>query len=211
MKLTFWLCLLLIAYAYFGYAIYLWIYVRLYKRPILQKPITPSVSIVIAAHNEEKNLPVKLENLRRLDYPGDLIQIVIASDGSTDSTPEILREQGSPVIPVILDAAHGKASALNEAVKHATGDVLVFLDTRQIIAPNAISELVACFADPEIGAVSGELVLETATGIPSENALGIYWTIEKIVRKLESASGSVVGVTGAIYAIRRDLYTNIPP
>jgi len=210
MKLTFWLCLLLIAYAYFGYAIYLWIYVRLYKRPILQKPITPSVSIVIAAHNEEKNLPVKLENLRRLDYPGDLIQIVIASDGSTDRTAQILREQGSPIIAVILDTAHGKASALNEAVKRATGDVLVFLDTRQIIAPNAISELVACFADPEIGAVSGELVLETAAGIPSENALGIYWTIEKIVRKLESASGSVVGVTGAIYSIRRGLYTTIP-
>jgi cellulose synthase/poly-beta-1,6-N-acetylglucosamine synthase-like glycosyltransferase len=210
MKLTFWFCLMLIAYAYFGYAIWLWFYARLYRRPILHKPVTPSVSIVIAAHNEEKALPAKLANLRNLDYPGDLIQIVIASDGSTDRTAEILREQAPPVIPVILDTAHGKASALNEAVKHATGDMLVFLDTRQIVDPNAISELAAYFADPTIGAVSGELLLETVAGTSSENALGIYWTIEKNVRKLESASGSVVGVTGAIYAIRRELYTNIP-
>ena len=75
---------------------------------------------------------------------------------------------------------------------------------------NAVSELVACFADPDVGAVSGELLLETAPGLPSANALGIYWKIEKAVRKLESASGSVVGVTGAIYAIRRELYTEIP-
>jgi biofilm PGA synthesis N-glycosyltransferase PgaC len=210
MKILFWLCLALTAYAYLGYAIWLWLSVHLLKLPVLQKPITPSVSIVIAAHNEETNLPIKLENIRLLDYPQDLLQVVIASDGSTDRTAEILREQASHVLPVILDDSQGKAAALNQAVKHATGEVLIFLDTRQTIDPNAISELVSCFADPAVGAVSGELLLEVAPGVSSESALGIYWKIEKIVRKLESASGSVVGVTGALYAIRRELYTEIP-
>jgi len=211
MKLLFWLCLALVAYAYFGYAIWLWIQVRLRKRPILQRSITPDVSIIIAARNEEANLPAKLENLRLLDYPRDRIQIVIVSDGSTDRTASILREQSSHLVPLILNESNGKAYALNEAVKGATGEILVFLDARQFIDPDAVSELVSCFADPAVGAVSGELLLETNSGAPVSDALGIYWKIEKAVRKLESASGSVVGVTGAIYAMRRELYTAIPP
>jgi poly-beta-1,6-N-acetyl-D-glucosamine synthase len=210
MKLTFWLCFALISYAYFGYAVWLWLCVRLRQRPVPKKYSAPNVSIIIAVRNEEANLPTKLENLRLLNYPPDRLQIVIASDGSTDRTADILRQRTSDVVPVILEQSNGKGCALNEAVKLAQGDILVFLDARQVVDRDAISELVSCFEDPEIGAVSGELLLETATGGPSEEGLGIYWKIEKIVRKLESASGSVVGVTGAIYAIRRELYTEIP-
>ena len=210
MKLLFWFCFVLTAYAYFGYTLWLWIYVRLHRRPIHKSPITPTVSIIIAARNEEANLPAKLENLRLLDYPQNLLQIVIASDGSTDRTASILSEQSPPLISVILNESNGKAHALNEAVKHATGEILVFLDARQFVEPNAVSELIACFADPSVGAVSGELLLENASGAASSDALGIYWKIEKMVRRLESSSGSVVGVTGAIYAIRRELYTEIP-
>ena len=108
---------------------------------------------------------------------------------------------------MILERSQGKACALNEAVKKATGEILVFLDTRQAIDANAVSELVSCFADPSVGAVSGELLLDSN----AEEGLGIYWRIEKVVRKLESATGSVVGVTGAIYAIRRELFREIPP
>ncbi|HEX3969468.1 MAG TPA: glycosyltransferase family 2 protein [Edaphobacter sp.] len=209
MKLLFWLCLALIGYAYFGYAVWLWFCVRMRRRPIRKAPFTPSVSVIIAARNEEANLPAKLKNLRLLDYPPELLQIVIASDGSTDRTAGILQEQASGIVSVILDEPNGKARTLNEAVKQATGEILVFLDARQFVEPSAIRELTACFADPAVGAVSGELLLESPEGKP-EDALGIYWKMEKIVRKLESASGSVVGVTGAIYAIRRELYTEIP-
>jgi len=209
MTLLFWLCLALICYAYFGYAAWLWLCVHIRNRPIQNGSFTPSVSIVVAARNEEANLPAKLENLHLLDYPQELLEIVIASDGSTDRTAGILREQGSRIVAVILDESNGKARALNEAVKRATGEVVVFLDARQFVEPDAVSELTSCFADPTVGAVSGELLLESSEG-RSEDALGIYWKIEKIVRKLESASGSVVGVTGAIYAIRRELYTEIP-
>ncbi len=210
MKLLFWFCFAVTSYAYFGYALLLWLYVLLRRQPVFQSPITPTISIIIAARNEEANLPAKLENLRLLDYSLDRLQIVIASDGSTDRTAAILREQAPHVVPVILEESKGKACALNEAVKYATGEVLVFLDARQHVEPNAVSEMASCFADPAVGAVSGELLLENDSGAPSSDALGIYWKIEKTVRKLESASGSVVGVTGAIYAIRRGLYTEIP-
>jgi len=210
LKTVFWLSLALIAYAYFGYAVWLWIRARVRRRPVLEGAISPSVSIIIAARNEEERLPAKLENLRGLSYPEELIEIVVASDGSTDRTAEILRSQAGRLVPVILDRSNGKACALNEAVRRATGQILVFLDARQSIDPDAVAELVACFADPEVGAVSGELLLETAPGVPSPDALGIYWKMEKAVRKLESATGSVVGATGAIYAIRRELFTEIP-
>jgi len=144
-----------------------------------------------------------------LKYPKELLEIVVASDGSTDRTAEILREQVPAVVAVILDESGGKAQALNEAVQRAKGEVLVFLDARQYVDPDAVLELVSCFADLEVGAVSGELLLESSSS-QSQEGLGIYWKIEKMVRKLESASGSVVGVTGAIYAIRRELYTPIP-
>jgi biofilm PGA synthesis N-glycosyltransferase PgaC len=209
MKLLFWLCFAVVVYAYFGYGMWLWFYARLRRRPILQRQSTPAVSILIAAHNEEARLPAKLANLSSLDYPVQQLQIIIASDGSTDRTAEILRDAPG-VTAVVLEKAKGKAGALNEAVRFATGEILVLLDVRQSIDRNALVELVSCFADPQVGAVSGELLLESASGAASSDALGVYWKIEKAVRKLESASGSVVGVTGAIYAIRRELYVDIP-
>jgi poly-beta-1,6-N-acetyl-D-glucosamine synthase len=204
----FWLCFSLIAYAYVGYLLWLWLELRIHKRAFRKEEIDPFVSIVIAARNEEANLPAKIENLRQLSYPRNRLEIIVASDGSTDRTNEILEAAG--VIPVILQEAGGKAVALNAAVRRATGEILVFLDVRQPVDPDAVSELTSCFADPEVGAVSGELLLEEPEGASHVNALGIYWRVEKAVRKLESASGSVVGVTGAIYAIRRELYSEIP-
>ena len=210
MKLLFWFCFASVGYAYVGYALLLAIYARLRPRPLVKGRITPTVSIIIAARNEETNLPAKLTNISSLEYPPERIQIVIASDGSTDRTNQILLEHSGSVVPVILDHSLGKASALNEAVRRATGDLLVFLDVRQSVDSTALSELASCFADSRVGAASGELLLETPSGESSETALGIYWKLEKAVRKLESSTGSVVGVTGAIYAIRRELYVEIP-
>jgi cellulose synthase/poly-beta-1,6-N-acetylglucosamine synthase-like glycosyltransferase len=211
MKLLFWVCFAVACYAYFGYAAVLWVQARLRRRPVTQAKIHPKVSVIMAARNEEMNLPAKLENLRAVSYPKDRLQIVVVSDGSTDGTARLLRKNAPEILPVILEESGGKAVALNQAVKQATGEILVFLDVRQSIDPDAISNLVSCFADPEVGAVSGELLLENSSSESSSEGLGIYWKIEKMVRKLESASGSVVGVTGAIYAMRGNLYSEIPP
>ena len=206
---VFWLCLALITYAYVGYAVLLRLLPR--KDPLPpDASFQPHVSVIIAAHNEEANLPAKLASLRALHYPASLLEVVIASDGSTDRTDVILRENAW-VKAVFLPMAGGKATALNHAVKAATGEILVFMDARQSVHPEAVRRLAATFADPNVGAVSGELHLESADGQPSPDALGIYWKIEKLVRKLESATGSVVGVTGAIFAMRRDLFVPLPP
>jgi cellulose synthase/poly-beta-1,6-N-acetylglucosamine synthase-like glycosyltransferase len=168
------------------------------------------VSIIISVRNEEQTLPVKLDNLRRLDYPKNRVQIVVVSDGSSDNTVNILKQHEDIVEPIFFQTPRGKAAALNEAAKWATGEIVVFTDARQVIDTNAISELTACFGDPEVGGVSGELILEGDSSSPSD-ALGTYWKIEKLVRRLESESGSVIGATGALYAIRRSLYREIPP
>lgn len=213
MKALFWVSLAGIFYAYVGYAVLLALLARVRPRPLQTAEaelLPPHVSVVIAARNEEASLPGKLQNLFALQYPKEKLQIVIASDGSTDGTADILLANESRLTPVLLPQSGGKAMALNAAVRQATGEILVFLDARQSLDPNAVSELVSLFGDPEVGAVSGELHLETATGEPSPEGLGLYWAIEKRIRKLESATGSVVGVTGAIYAIRRELFTPVP-
>lgn len=213
MRGVFWVSVAMVVYAYVGYGALLAAVTRFRRRPVLREPRYPSVSIVMAARNEEQRLPAKLANLAELDYPHELVQTIVVSDRSTDRTAEVLLSAQPDITPVILTETDpepgGKAAALNAAVRRATGEVLLFLDARQFVDRSALRELVSCFADPEVGAVSGELLLESPSG--STEGLGLYWRIEKTIRKLESASGSTVGVTGAIYAIRRELYREIPP
>ncbi len=209
MHLVFWTSFALIAYAYVGYPLWLRAFAR--RRPVSCGMYLPRVSVVMAARNEEKNVTLKLRNLEYLDYPKELLEIIVVSDGSTDRTAEVLLRSPERVVSVILPEPVGKAEALNRGVARASGELILFLDARQRLDPNALSELASCFADPSVGAVSGELLLEDGDGLPSPDGLGIYWRIEKLTRKLESASGSVVGATGAIYAIRRHLYEPIPP
>ena len=210
MQFLFWTSFGLAFYAYCGYVLYLWVRARIRTRPIVRAPIFPRVSIILAVRNEGTNLPGKLRSLSCLRYPKDRIQIVCCSDGSTDDTAENLRSQGDTIISVILEDQQGKAHALNEAVQRATGEILFFQDARQPVDPDALAQLVSCFADGSVGAASGELMLTASDGTPSRDGLGVYWRLEKALRKLESATGSVVGVTGAIYAIRRELYTPMP-
>ena len=170
MGLVFWISLVVVVYAYVGYA--LWLMVRGGKRPIRCAYQTPTVSILIAARNEEEiNLPVKLENLRSLDYPAEKVQIVIASDGSTDRTAAILRDQPGNVFPVIFEQSVGKAAALNQAVRHATGEILVFLDARQRVDLNAVSELVSCLADPTVERSAESCIWKLRRGL----RLGTPW------------------------------------
>jgi cellulose synthase/poly-beta-1,6-N-acetylglucosamine synthase-like glycosyltransferase len=210
MSYLFWAALLLIVYAYAGYPVWLRGLAAARRLPVRPGSDEPTVSVVIAAHNEQVNLPGKLRNLSELDYPRERLEIVVVSDGSTDETAEILGRAEGSIVAVILPEARGKAVALNQAVRVSKGKILVFFDTRQMVDADVLRQLCSCFADPGIGAVSGELLLVDAEGRPAGDALGLYWRIEKIVRRLESASGSVVGVTGAIYAMRRELWTDLP-
>ena len=178
----------------------------------------PGVSIVIAARNEAARLPARIENLLASDYPRHLCQIIVVSDGSTDDTAEALTAYRD-VLQLIEIPCSGKATALNTAVAHAYHPILVFADARQRFAPDAIRRLVSHFADSRIGAVSGELVLDcedaslaqASNGSTIADGVGTYWKYEKWLRRREATVGSTLGVTGAIYAMRRWLWQPLPP
>jgi biofilm PGA synthesis N-glycosyltransferase PgaC len=207
----FWISAGAILYTFLGYPLAVWLLARLRKREVIKAAITPRVSVVIACHNEQHNVEARIKNIFDSDYPRDLINIVIVSDGSTDFTAEIARRHTSDRVRLFsYGDQRGKATALNIGVEIATGEIIVFADARQSFEPGAIKELVANFADPSVGAVSGELVLDGASGSSVGEGVGLYWKYEKWIRKSESRSGSVIGATGAIYAIRRELWRPLP-
>jgi poly-beta-1,6-N-acetyl-D-glucosamine synthase len=216
MKYLFWISGALVGYSYLGYPAWLWLRARWSPRPVRRGSITPSVSVVMVVRNEEATLAQKLDNLIALEYPADRLEIVVVSDGSSDHTASILSEYareplgGRQVLPLLKVESQGKAAGLNDAIKKATGEVLLFTDARQQIEPGALRMLVENFSDPAVGAASGELMLGDPSLGETGKGMGLYWRIEKKIRELESASGSVVGATGAIYCARRSLLASLP-
>jgi biofilm PGA synthesis N-glycosyltransferase PgaC len=212
MRWVFWGAAFLAGYTYLGYAVWLWLCSRLFPWPVRRAAMELPVSVVMVVRNEEQVLERKLGNLLSLDYPPELCQIVIVSDGSTDRTEAILREHASnPRVHVVMSQlSRGKANGLNEAFEWTHGDIVVFTDARQVIETGALRLLLEDFADPEVGCVSGALMLGDPAAGENGQGMGLYWRIEKKVRELESASGSVVGATGALYAVRRELLTAVP-
>jgi poly-beta-1,6-N-acetyl-D-glucosamine synthase len=211
MKYVFWLAAALIGYSYLGYPAWLWLRGRWSPRPVRRGSYLPSVSVVMVVRNEEAGIARKIENLLSLEYPANQLDVVIVSDGSTDRTPAILAEyardsrEGRRVQILMKPSSHGKAAGLNDGIQLATGELLLFTDVRQHIEPGALRMLVENFSDPDVGAASGELMLGNPSSGETGKGMGLYWRIEKNIRALESSSGSVVGVTGAIYCARRGL------
>ena len=168
----------------------------------------PSVSVMLAVHNEAVNLPSKLESLRALDYPQERLQVCVVSDGSSDGTVQYLKSQ-SDIVWDHYEPAAGKPTALNRAVAMATGDVLLFTDARQAVSKNAARALVSRLMDDNVGAVSGELVLSD-DGVTEAANVGLYWRYEKWIRYNESLLFSTTGATGALYVIRREDAIELP-
>jgi cellulose synthase/poly-beta-1,6-N-acetylglucosamine synthase-like glycosyltransferase len=210
--LLFWASVLLVGYTYIGYPALMRVWAALRPRSTASRAIAPTVTVVIIAHNEAPRIQGRLANLLALEYPQDRLEILVASDGSTDGTPEracAYEDGGVRVIPFV--ARRGKPAVLNELVRQARGEIVILADARQRFQTGALRQLVAPFADPEVGAVSGELVLTgNADGTAVGEGVGFYWRYEKLIRWSESRVDSAVGATGAIYAIRRDLFEAIP-
>jgi len=208
----FWLSAAAIIYTYAGYPLVIWLLARFRTSPVRKASITPAVSAVVACHNEERNLEGRVQNLLESDYPAELLEVIVVSDGSTDVTGEIagrLASSSNRVRSVSYADRRGKAAALNAGVAIAKGSIIVFADARQTFERAAIRELAANFSDPRVGAASGELVLDGG-GASLGEGVGLYWKYEKAIRKNESRLASVIGATGAIYAIRRELWKPLP-
>jgi poly-beta-1,6-N-acetyl-D-glucosamine synthase len=208
----FWAAAAVVAYTYFGYPAWLWLRSRWKSNPVKRVPILPSVSIIMVVRNEAGVLDRKLRNLLGLNYPAELCEVIIVSDGSTDGTVQMLNQQVSARLrSVVLPDASGKAAGLNEATKIAVNDIVVFTDARQEIEAGALQLLMENFADPAVGCASGELLLGDPQSGEAARGVGLYWRMEKSIRHLEADSGSVVGATGAFYAVRRALLVPVPP
>ncbi|HID55437.1 TPA: glycosyltransferase family 2 protein [Candidatus Poribacteria bacterium] len=217
-ELAFWASIFFLIYTYFGYPLILFV-LSLFKTLPPKKSYDqhPFVSVIISAYNEEKVIGAKLKNLLDQEYPKERLEVIVVSDGSTDKTDAIVRRFADLGVKLIkLPDRGGKPRALNVGVSHAEGEIILFSDSRQLYARDALKEIVANFGDESVGAVSGELhLVKSSDGLSEEldeamESIGLYWRYEKLLRKLESRIDSSMGATGAIYAIRRDLFHPIP-
>lgn len=205
-----WLSIVLVVYVYIGYPALLWLLARFIHRPVRKGPGLQSVSLIIAAYNEEKVIEQKLLNSLELDYPQDLLQIIVVADGSSDQTQSIAeRYENDRVLVLHTPERRGKCAAMNRAAEIATGDILVFSDANAFYYPNAIRELMANFADSEVGCVSGSKTVKAAASDLGKSE-GAYWKYEAGIKKLESKLHSTIAVVGEMLALRRNLYTPIP-
>ena len=209
---AFWSSVALLLYTYAGYPLLLLVRRWLMARPVRAAHREPRVSLIVVAYNEAARIGQRIENFLDLEYDWGRVEIIVASDGSTDGTVEAAQTYRSPFVKVVdFRSRRGKSAVLNELIPAASGEIVVLADTRQRFETEALRALMADFADPEVGAVSGELVLLGGSA-DSEVGKGVdfYWRYEKLLRQMESSVDSSVGVTGAIYALRRALFKPIP-
>lgn len=207
-----WGGLLIIGYVYAGYPILLWIITRWRGRGVIQRDITPPVTLVISAFNEEQIIGKKILNALKLDYPSDQLEILVVSDASSDATEAIVRsfaERGVKLIRML--ERRGKTAGLNVAVQEARGEIIVFSDANIIYRREVIRKLVRNFADPRVGCVTGNSCYLENSLSPAHIQENTYWQYEQTIRMLESQLGSTVGGDGAIFAIRKDLYAPLAP
>ena len=217
MKIIFWFILAVIFYAYIGYPAVLYLLSRLNylkkKREESASYPLPTVSLLIAAYNEEKVIRAKIENCLLLDYPKDLLQIWVASDGSSDNTNRIVKKyaEAHDHVHLLEFPRTGKSGMLNQAMNRIKSEVVVFSDANTEYSADAVKRLVRHFEDPDVGCVSGRLIYRNPGETISGKGESFYWKYETALKKWESRLGYVAGANGAIYAIRRDLFEPFPP
>lgn len=212
--ILFWLSAGLLLYTHLGYPLALWVLRRFqtfgsYRASNAGNDAggeLPTVSLIVPAYDEEEVIAAKVANALALDYPRERLQIIVVSDGSTDATAERARAAGADLVLELPPG--GKVAALNAGAEQATGEVLAFSDANSVWSPDALRQLVAPFADPQVGYVCGQVRFLDPGG---DNLEGAYWRYEMAVREMESALAGVTAGNGAIYAVRRDAYIPLAP
>ena len=206
-RILFWMCAAALAYAYVGYPLLLVIVGRWRRREVRREDWTPSVSVIITAYNEERDLAAKLENTLALDYPREKLEVMVASDCSDDRTDEIARSFGPRGVLLHRQPERlGKTAAQNAAVERARGEILLFSDATTLYRPDVLRVIVRNFADPTVGCAAGRLIYVD----PERSSVGrgarSYWDYEVFLKERESRVCSLIGVSGCLYAVRRAAY-----
>ncbi len=205
--ILFWASVAFIVYTYALFPTLVFLRGLLFRKPYHSAQITPRVSLIIAAHNEEKSIGSKLDNILALDYPSDCLEIIIASDGSNDGTTAVVQEYERRGVRLLDLPRLGKAPVLNAAAAAANGQILVFSDANSMFAPDAICALVRPFADTNVGGVAGNQRYLRNGNDGGEKS---YWRFDRFLKQFQSEAGNTISATGAIYAIRRRLFRPIP-
>ncbi|CCK80488.1 glycosyltransferase family 2 protein [Desulfobacula toluolica] len=210
-ELIFWLFIGVIFYTYIGYPL-LTLFLSLFNNhPVHKKDIEPSVTFLITAYNEEKNISQKLDNTLSLDYPRDKLEIMVASDGSTDNTDEIVKSfSGRGVVLHRVEGRVGKTETQNQAVKTAIGEIIIFSDATTNYDRNAIRKIVRNYNDPTIGAVSGRYEYLNPTGASVGTGTVLFWKYENFIKSRQTRIKTITGCCGCIYSVRRRLYEPLP-
>ena len=214
LQISFWVLLILFVHCYVLFPITLPFVSEIFKRKETENKAdcdTPKVSILISAYNEEAVIERKIQNLLELDYPKDKLEILIGDDGSTDKTVEIVeryKDQGITLVKAPQNA--GKAAMLNRLQKEASGEILLFCDANTMLFPNVVRKLTDPFKDKKIGCACGHLILTDKSGTELGRGESAYWDLESEIKKFEGMMDLLIGGNGALYAIRKELYTDLP-
>ena len=206
----FWALVGIVAFAFVGFPVSVIMLGAILQRRYARARSTPSVSVLIAAYNEAPGIEAKIQNVLDQAYPADRLNVVVVDDGSTDSTADVLAAIDDPRVHVIRSAERGgKVAALNAGIGACGGDVVVYTDANAEFERDAIAELIAPFGDSEVGGVCGNQLNKPGRGAL---ALGerLYWEYDKLVKRMESLTGSIVAADGSIYALRRELVEPVP-
>lgn len=206
---AFWISTILLLFTYAGYPFLITLLSARRKPP---EPVAEEapVCVIVVAHNEQSRIAARVRNLLASDYPPHLLRVLVVSDGSTDGTAACIRELREPRVAVLeQNGRMGKAAGLNAGIAAVSEPVIVFTDARQTFAPDTIRRLVSRLGNPAVGAVSGELTIESAAD-GTGRGVDAYWKLERFIRARESLLDSCIGCTGAVYAIRRELFTALP-
>ena len=210
----FWVCLLVGLYPYAGYPFCVAFLKAIRPRPVRSAAITPAVTVVISAYNEAAHIDATVRNKLAQDYPPDLLEVIVASDGSNDGTDAVLTQLSQEVLRVGFfrqEPRSGKTAALNSLVQRARGEIVVFADANSIYRTDTVRNLVMPFADPSVGYASGRMLYVNQQGSLVGDGCSAYMRYENRLRGYESAIGSVVGADGGVDAVRRSLYQDMRP
>ena len=209
---VFWFSIAALAYTYVGYPLLVFFVASLRPRRHCAETFEPSVSFIITAYNEERDIAAKLENTLALDYPKDRLEVIVASDCSSDSTDEIVQSFAARGVKLYRQPQRfGKTTAQNSAVERAQGEVLVFSDATTMYQPNVVRAMVRNFSDSSVGSVAGRLIYVDPTGSSVGRGAVSYWNYEVFLRRQESRACSLIGTSGCMYAVRKSAYLPLYP
>ena len=208
----FWLIVALILYTYAGYSLLILLLSVFAHRPVKKGDIFPNVTFLITAYNEERSIAAKLQDTLCLGYPRDRLEVLVASDGSTDNTDSTVRQfEQEGVFLNRVDGRVGKTETQNRTVAKATGDIIIFSDATTKYSKDAIKKIVRNYADPSVGAVSGRYEYVNPAGAPIGLGTVLFWKYENLIKRLQTRIQTITGCCGCIYSVRRELYELLPP